>query len=69
MQAGARRLEVELRNYIMSAVLLAPTPVPEALSFAQRAFEEAAPLSLRAASAMRALAMLSGCEEIGRAHV
>jgi class 3 adenylate cyclase len=62
VRAGTRRLEVELRNYIMSAVLLGPTPVSEAMPLARRAFEEAAPLSLRAASAMRALATLSGCE-------
>lgn len=62
IRAGARRLEVELRNYVMSAVLLGPTPVSEALPYAQRALEEAAPLSLRAASALRALATLSGCE-------
>jgi hypothetical protein len=72
VKAGASRLEVELRNYIMSAVVLGPTPVSEALPYAEQALESAPPASLSAASAMRAVAMLSACrgliDEARRLH-
>ncbi|HEU5491782.1 MAG TPA: adenylate/guanylate cyclase domain-containing protein [Gaiellaceae bacterium] len=60
--AGAHRLQVELQNYILSAVHLGPTPVAEALPIARAALERATPSSLAEASALRAVGMLRGCE-------
>jgi tetratricopeptide (TPR) repeat protein len=61
-KARAKRLEVELENYIMSAVMLGPTPVAEALSLVRRVLEAAPSASLLEAAAMRALGMLRACE-------
>jgi tetratricopeptide (TPR) repeat protein len=60
--AGANRLQVELQNYVLSAVLLGPTPVAEALPIARAVLERAAPSSLAEASALRAVGMLRACE-------
>ena len=61
-KAGAKRLEVELQNYIMSAVMLGPTPVAEALPLFQRALDAAPEGSLAEAAAMRAIALLRACD-------
>jgi class 3 adenylate cyclase/tetratricopeptide (TPR) repeat protein len=60
--ADARRFEVELGSMVLSAVLLGPTPVSEALPYAQNALDRSAPGSLAAASAQRALGTLLSCE-------
>jgi tetratricopeptide (TPR) repeat protein len=61
-KAGAKRLEVELQNYVMSALMSGPTPVAEALPLAERALQAAPEASLAQASAMRAIAVLRACE-------
>jgi hypothetical protein len=61
-RVGARRLEDEFQNYILSALVLGPTPVAEALPYAQRALEESASSSLAEASALRALGALRSYE-------
>jgi class 3 adenylate cyclase len=61
-KVGAKRLEVELQNYIMSALILGPTAVAEALPFAQRALAAAPAASLAEAAAMRAVGLLRACE-------
>ena len=60
--AGARRLEVELGGMILSAIVLGPMPVDEALPYAQNALERAAPGSLAEASAQRAVGKLQACQ-------
>ena len=60
--AGARRLQVEFENYILTAVVLGPTPVAEALPYVRRALEESPPSSLTEASAQRAVGFLRSCE-------
>jgi hypothetical protein len=60
--AGAKRIEVELRNMILSALVLGPTPVPDALPYAESVLHEAAPGSLVEASAQRAVGTLRACQ-------
>jgi class 3 adenylate cyclase len=59
--AGARRMEVELGNMIMSALLLGPTPISEALPRAETALAEATPFSVTEASALRGVGTLLSC--------
>ena len=59
---GATRLQIELGNQMMSALLLGPTPVAEALPLARAALERAASFSLAEASAQRAIGMLCSCQ-------
>jgi class 3 adenylate cyclase len=60
--AGAKRLQVEFETYILSALILGPTPVAEALPYAENALDESAPASLAEASALRAVAVLRACQ-------
>jgi class 3 adenylate cyclase len=60
--AGAGRFEVELGNMIMSALLLGPTPVDEALPRAEKAVGEATPGSVAEASALRVIGGLLSCK-------
>lgn len=58
--AGAHRIQTELDSYVLSAVLLGPTPVPEALAFAERFLESAQGSIVREASGLRVLGALRG---------
>jgi class 3 adenylate cyclase/tetratricopeptide (TPR) repeat protein len=72
VNAGANRLRVEAESYILSALALGPTPVDEALPYAERALEQAMPGSLVQGSALRAVGKLRACrgelEEGRRMH-
>jgi class 3 adenylate cyclase/tetratricopeptide (TPR) repeat protein len=60
--AGARWLEDEIQAYVLTALVLGPTPVAEALPRAQRALEAAASSSLAEGAALRAVAELRACQ-------
>jgi class 3 adenylate cyclase/tetratricopeptide (TPR) repeat protein len=60
--AGARRLEVEMENMIMSAVVLGPMPISEAFPLVLAVHERAAPGSLAEASALRAIGEFHACQ-------
>jgi class 3 adenylate cyclase/tetratricopeptide (TPR) repeat protein len=60
--SGSRWLEVELGGMILSALVLGPTPVAEALPRAESALADAAPSSLAEASAQRAVGKLRSCQ-------
>ena len=60
--AGAERIEFELRSYVLSGLVLGPTPVSEALPRARLALEEAREGSLAEATAQRALGQLLACD-------
>jgi class 3 adenylate cyclase len=59
--SGSRWLEVELGGMILSALVLGPTPVADALPRAERALADAAPSSLAEAAAQRAVGTLRAC--------
>ena len=59
--AGANRLRVESQSYILSAIVLGPTPVAEALPYAERVLDESAPGSLAQGGALRAVGKLRSC--------
>jgi class 3 adenylate cyclase len=60
--AGANRLQVEFTTYILSALAMGPTPVVEALPYAQDALEQSTPGSLAEASALRVVGTLRSCQ-------
>jgi class 3 adenylate cyclase/tetratricopeptide (TPR) repeat protein len=60
--AGARRLEVELGNMIMSALFLGPTPIEDALPRVEKRLAEATPFSVTEASALRVLGAFLSCQ-------
>ena len=60
--SGSRWLEVELGGMVLSALVLGPTPVAEALPRAETALSNAAPSSLAEASAQRAVGKLRSCQ-------
>jgi class 3 adenylate cyclase len=59
--SGSRWLEVELGGMILSALVLGPTPVADALPRAEWALADAAPSSLAEAAAQRAVGTLRAC--------
>jgi class 3 adenylate cyclase len=70
--AGVRRLQIELEHNILSALYLGPTPIVEALPYAQTVLERSTPGSLVEASALRAVGYLRSCQgfaEEGRAFI
>jgi tetratricopeptide (TPR) repeat protein len=60
--AGVKRLHVELEINILSALYLGPTPIAEALPYAQAVLERSTPGSLAEASALRAVGYLRSCQ-------
>jgi class 3 adenylate cyclase/tetratricopeptide (TPR) repeat protein len=60
--AGANRLRVEFESYILSALVLGPTPVGEAVRYAEGVLDRSTAGSLAEASALRALGMLRACQ-------
>jgi class 3 adenylate cyclase/tetratricopeptide (TPR) repeat protein len=60
--AGAHRIQAELENYVLSAVLFGPTPVSEAVDLAERFLEAARGSIMREASALRALGAFRGMQ-------
>ena len=72
ISAGANRLQVEFQSYILSALGLGPTPVDEALPYAENTLDQAVPGSLVQGAALRAVGKLRSCrgelEEGRRMH-
>jgi class 3 adenylate cyclase/tetratricopeptide (TPR) repeat protein len=64
--AGAGRIEQELQTYLLSSMVLGPTPVEEAIERAQSVLDASSGSVLREAAALRALGQLRGFQ--GRAE-
>ena len=56
--AGVGRIKDELRDRVLDTLLLGPTPVADAVPYAENALDRSAPGSLAEASAQRAVGML-----------
>jgi tetratricopeptide (TPR) repeat protein len=62
VEAGAGWLEIELQRFVLNALVLGPTPVPEAIESARLVLESVRGSVLREAAAFRALGALFAME-------